>query len=156
MFLTGVSMARGVTMGAPLFGSPKDFIAAMSGQGMIGPLLAGLGMTPVQFQSAADFQKSITTESKMFSIYAVGIKKGYRREVRIKIHAVVDFRNAPDLNSQTALAGTPGAASANPLAPAPAGSSSAAAAAAQIAGTGGIAAANMPSTGGLVIYYRVE
>src|SRR5262249_41466924 len=42
-FLTGVTMARGITMGAPLFGSPKDFTSAMSGQGQIGPLLTAMG-----------------------------------------------------------------------------------------------------------------
>ena len=32
-------MAKGITMGAPLFGTGKDFIATMKGQGMLGPLL---------------------------------------------------------------------------------------------------------------------
>jgi general secretion pathway protein K len=151
-FLTGVTMARGITMGAPLFGSAKDFVGALSGQGQLGPLLAGLGMQPVQFQSPAEFQKQITTESKMFSIYAVGIKKGYRRETRVKLHAVVDFRNAPSL----AQSGVPGAAGTgvaglpNPLAP------STPAPAATGAGTDAITAANMPSTGGQVVYFRVE
>jgi general secretion pathway protein K len=150
IFLTGVTMARGITMGAPLFGSPKDFTSAMSGQGMIGPLLAGLGLQPVQFQSPADFAKSITTESKMFSIYAIGAKKGYRREVRVRIHAVVDFRNAPDLSQ---VAATPGATpSANPLT----GAAPAASASAVPASADAITQANMPSTGGQVIYYRVE
>ena len=155
LFLTGVTMARGITMGAPLFGSVKDFTSALSGQGMIGPLLAGLGMKPVKFQSPADFQKSITTESKIFSVYAVGIKKGYRREVRVKVHSVIDFRNAPDLSSAAGLPGaTPGT---NPLggAAGAAGPLGAAASAAS-ANAGAIAAANAPSTGGLVIYYRVE
>ncbi|HVH45348.1 MAG TPA: type II secretion system protein GspK, partial [Labilithrix sp.] len=31
MFITGVTMARGITMGAPLFGSPNDFVGALSG-----------------------------------------------------------------------------------------------------------------------------
>jgi general secretion pathway protein K len=152
-FLMGVTMARGITMGAPLFGSPKDFVSALSGQGQLGPLLAGMGMQPVQFQSPAEFQKQITTESKMFSIYAVGIKKGYRRETRVKVHAVVDFRNAPPMGAGT-IPGqqVPGQ---NPLQPntmvpgqqqATTGQQSADA----------IAAANMPSTGGTILYYRME
>jgi general secretion pathway protein K len=154
LFLTGVTMARGITMGAPLFGSAKDFTSALSGQGMIGPLLAGLGMKPVQFQSPAEFQKSITTESKMFSIYSVGIKKGYRREVRVKIHAVVDFRNAPDMNSVTGIPGaTPTSTTGTTT---PASTAATAQAQAASASASAIAAANMPSTGGLVIYYRVE
>ncbi len=154
MFITGVTMARGISMGAPLFGSPKDFVAALSGQGQLGPLLAGMGMQPVQFQSPAEFQKQITTESKMFSVYAVGIKKGYRRETRVKLHAVIDFRNAPQIG-QSAVPGAAGTAGlnggANPFNPT---------ASAQGTATGAspdaIAAANMPSTGGTVVYFRVE
>ena len=153
-FLTGVTLARGITMGAPLFGSPKDFVAALSGQGQLGPLLASIGMQPVQLLSPAEFQKQITTESKMFSIYAVGIKKGYRRETRVKIHAVVDFRSAPPIGQQGALPSGQttgqGGLPQNPL--------SSQTGATQLAGAGAdaIAAANMPSTGGQVVYFRVE
>lgn len=151
-FLAGVTMARGITMGAPLFGSTRDFVAAMTGSGQLGPLLAMLGMKPVVFQSNTDFQKSISVESKMFSIYAVGIKKGYRRETRVKIHAVVDFRNAPGLGQMAgALPGTNAAATANPLNP------QQPAAPTQVQNPqDAIAAAMAPSTGGQVIYYRVE
>jgi general secretion pathway protein K len=149
MFLTGVTMARGITMGAPLFGSTRDFVTAMSGKGQLGPLLASIGMKPIVFKSQTEFQKSITTESKMFSIYAVGVKKGYRRETRVKLHAVVDFRTAPGL-SQPAAPGNPLAGGA----PAPAPTGTATSTTAQSAE--GIAAANAPSTGGTVVYYRVE
>lgn len=153
-FLTGVTMARGITMGAPLFGSPKDFVAMLSGQGQLGPLLAGLGMQPVQFQSPAEFQKQITTESKMFSIYAVGIKKGYRRETRVKLHAVVDFRNAPALGSTPMLGATGTGAAANPFAaPGALGTTTGMATG---SATDAITAANMPSTGGQVVYFRIE
>ena len=152
MFLMGVTMARGITMGAPLFGSPKDFTNAMQGTGQIGPLLAGIGMKPVQFQSPADFQKSITTESKMFSIYAVGIKKGYRRETRVKIHAVVDFRNAPQVGSQAGLTATT-----NPLAPnAPKPATTTTPALPTGAGQDAMLAAMQITPGGQVVYYRVE
>lgn len=151
MFLTGVTMARGMTMGAPVFGSPKDFVAALSGQGQLGPLLAAMGMQPVQFQSPAEFQKQITTESKMFSIYAVGIKKGYRRETRVKIHAVIDFRNAPALGGSS-IPGLSGNTGVNPLGQNTGGTANPAAA----AGADAIAAANMPSTGGQIVYFRVE
>jgi general secretion pathway protein K len=152
MFLTGVTMARGMTMGAPLFGSPKDFVSALSGKGQLGPLLAAMGMQPVQFLSPAEFQKQITTESKMFSIYAVGIKKGYRRETRVKVHAVIDFRNAPQLGQST-VPGAPGSTgtmgmTTNPLTGATTTTGS--------TGADAIAAANMPSTGGQIVYFRVE
>jgi len=63
----------------------------------MGPLLTAMGMQPVKFTSESEFQKSVTTESKMFSIYAVGVVKGYKRETRLSIHEVVDFRAAPGL-----------------------------------------------------------
>ena len=146
-FLTGVTMARGITMGAPLFGSPKDFTNAMSGQGQIGPLLTAMGLQPVQFQSVADFQKSITTESKMFSIYAVGIKKGYRRETRVKVHTVVDFRNAPPIGAMGTVPGAAGTTPTSGTTPATASSTST---------TTGVNAANMPSTGGQILYFKVD
>jgi general secretion pathway protein K len=150
-FITGVTMARGITMGAPLFGSPRDFVSALSGQGQVGPILAAMGLQPVQFQSPAEFQKQITTESKMFSVYAVGIKKGYRRETRVKLHAVIDFRNAPEPGTSRTgtLPGTTGTTP-NPLGGAipTTGTLS--------AGADAIAAANMPSTGGQIVYFRVE
>jgi general secretion pathway protein K len=97
MFLSGVTMARAMTMGAPLFGSTGDFIAMMKGQPPLGTVLQGMGMKPVQFLSDADFAKTITTESKVFSINAIGIIKGYKRETRLRIITVVDFRSAPNL-----------------------------------------------------------
>jgi general secretion pathway protein K len=152
-FLAGVTMARGITMGAPLFGSTRDFVAAMTGAGQLGPLLSSLGMKPVTFQSQSEFQKSITVESKMFSIYAVGIKKGYRRETRVKVQAVVDFRNAPALGGQAGVPGIPGLAGAtNPLAGTPPQTQQQQ----QPQGQDAIAAAMAPSTGGQIVYYRVE
>jgi general secretion pathway protein K len=153
-FLTGVTMARGFTMGAPLFGSSGDFIKMMKGEGQLGPLLTTIGMKPVKFLSESEFAKSITTESKMFSIYAVGVKKGVKRETRIRVHAVVDFRSAAPIGGP-ALPGFPGSPNAalgtNPLAsqvqtkPTSTGSD-----------TGAITAVMGPNTGGTIVYYRVE
>jgi general secretion pathway protein K len=140
MFLTGVTMARGISMGAPLFGSSQDFIQTMSGKGMLGPILTGIGMKPVKFQSEAEFAKSIATESKLFSIYAVGNKKGYKRETRVKIHAVVDFRTAAPLGVQV----SPGAAP--PTTPVTAAAPS----------TEALAAATKPSSGGQLVYFQME
>ena len=152
-FLAGVTMARGITMGAPLFGSARDFTQALTGSGQLGPILAGFGMKPVQFKSPSEFQKSVTTESKMFSIYAVGVKKGYRRETRVRVHAVVDFRNAPALGAAGGVPGQPGAPGA-PGVTGTAGTSTPATSGA--ANPDAIAAANAPSTGGTVVYFRVE
>ncbi len=150
LFLTGVTMAHGITMGAPLFGSPADFINTMTGKGQLGPLLAALGMKPVKFQSQSEFAKSITTESKMFSISAVGVKKGYRRETRVQVNAVVDFRAAPSITA------VPSGSSSAPGAPSAAPSSSSSSSSAPKVDPNGIAAALQPSTGGQVLYYRVE
>lgn len=149
-FIMGVTMAKGISMGAPIWGSPAEFITMMKGQGMLGPLLTGMGMKPVKFQSESEFAKSISTESKMFSIFAVGVVKGYKRETRTSIHAVVDFRTAPPLIGAGAP-GTPGAA----------GSGAPPAATSPPAGTppadpNAISAAMLPSTGGTIIHYKVE
>ncbi|MFI5301230.1 MAG: type II secretion system protein GspK, partial [Polyangiales bacterium] len=151
-FIMGVTMAQGISMGAPIFGSPSDFIATMKGKGMLGPLLTGMGMKPVKFQSESEFAKSISTESKMFSIYAVGVVKGYKRETRTSIHAVVDFRTAPPLIGSGAP-GTPGASSSSPPGAPPPGSTAPAGTATN---PNGIAAATQPSTGGNIIHYKMD
>ncbi|WP_394848810.1 type II secretion system protein GspK [Pendulispora brunnea] len=146
-FLTGVTMARGLTMGAPMFGNANDFINTMKGQGQMGPLLTTMGMKPVKFQSDAEFGKSISTESKVFSIYTVGVIKGYKRETRTSIHAVVDFRSAPQL---TGTGQQPGGTAGNPPPTNPPNP-----------GTGSQTPntnnpATQPSTGGQVVYFRIE
>jgi general secretion pathway protein K len=145
-FLLGVTMAQGITMGAPLFGSPKDFVQTMEGQGTLGPLLTTLGMKPVKFQSESDFTKSISTESKVFSIYAVGVVKGYKRETRVKIHAVVDFRSAPSL-----LQGASSTAAPAPTAP-PAGGGGGQ----QVASVDAMTSALQPSVGGQILYFNIQ
>ncbi len=148
MFLSGVTMAKAMTMGAPLFGTPADFIAMMKGSGPMGGIFKTMGMQPVKFLSEADFAKTITTESKVFSIYSIGIIKGYKRETRLRVREVVDFRNAPNLSSTPTPTGSPtGAAGTTPQAALTTSSTSAAAAAAAIA---------MPATGGNVIYFRID
>ncbi|HEY4012519.1 MAG TPA: type II secretion system protein GspK [Polyangiaceae bacterium] len=136
-FIMGVTMAQGITMGAPLFGSPGDFISTMKGQGMIGPLLTLMGVKPVKFLSESDFAKSISTESKVFSINAVGVVKGYKRETRVKVTAVVDFRPAPSL-----LGGPSPASTVNTQT--------------STASAQSIQSALQPSVGGQVLYYNIE
>jgi general secretion pathway protein K len=93
-FLQVVTLVRGFTAGAPLFGSPADFVNTMKGAGIVGPLLASQGIKPVKFRSEAEMRKMVSTESKLFSIYAVGVVPGRQRETRVSVHAVVDFRSA--------------------------------------------------------------
>jgi general secretion pathway protein K len=150
----GLGMAQGITMGMPLFGTPQDFIATMKGKGPLGSIMfpsgaggaaGGLGLKPVQkFLSESDFAKSIATESKVFSIYAVGVVKGYKRETRVKVHAVVDFRSAPLVNLTSAAPAPAPTASATPAAGAPGTDPNA------------LLAALQPSVGGQVLYYTIE
>ena len=149
LFVMGLTMGQGITMGAPLFGSAKDFVQAMEGKGMLGPLLTVMGVKPVKFQSESDFANSVSTESKIFSIYAVGAVKGYKRETRVKIHTVVDFRSAQGLTGGTTTAPTSSSSSATnaPTAGNTATSSLEATA---------LAAAAQVGVGGQVLYYNIE
>jgi general secretion pathway protein K len=140
VFLMGVTMARGMTMGAPLFGSAQDFISMMKGEGPLGGIIKGMGMTPVKFLSEADFAKTITTESKVFSIIAVGVVKGYKRNTRLRITSVVDFRNAAPLG-QSLLPTSP-QGTATPPPPTATGAQN--------------QAVVQPATGGNMIYFRID
>lgn len=93
-FLTVVTMGKSMTMGMPLFGSPKDYVDMMQGKGQLGPLLTQLNVKPVTFKDAKGLQKTMRVNSKRFSIYADGVVPGYKRTTKVRIHAVVDFRDA--------------------------------------------------------------
>ena len=96
-FIQIVTMGKAMTMGMPLFGSGKDFTDMMEGKGMLGPLLAGLNVKPVVFKDKRGLQKSFKTKSNRFSIYADGIVPGYKRTTKVRIHAVLDRREAGQL-----------------------------------------------------------
>jgi general secretion pathway protein K len=152
-FVTGVTMGRGISMGAPLFGSAADFISAMKGKGMIGPMLTTmLGMKPVTFQSESDFSKSISVESKVFSIYAVGVVKGYRRETRTSIHTVVDFRDAPSMTDMTNYAASALGSASSSSRPAPTAPTSTATGEAALLQN----ALSQPNPAGTIIFSRIE
>ncbi len=152
-FLMGVTMAKGISMGAPLFGSPQEFISTMKGQGMLGPMLVSqLKMKPVKFLSESEFAKSITTESKVFSIHAVGVVKGYKRETRLKIEAVVDFRNAP----LPGIAPPPGGTTGGGAPTTGTGAGAQPTPATGLTGVEAIPAALQPSAAGNVVYYRID
>jgi general secretion pathway protein K len=142
MFLMGVTMAKGITMGAPLFGTAQDFIDTVKGKGMLGPMLAGIGLKPVEFLSDSEFAKSLTVESKVFSVYAVGVVKGYKRDVRLRIQTVVDFRLAPPLT---------GGPTPSPTTPQPPSTSTS-----TTSTNPAMNAAMQPSTGGSLLYYRID
>lgn len=165
-FLMAVNMLRSFTSGAPLFSSPKAFVRAMKGEGPMGRILKEMvGIMPVVFFSDAEVQKAISTESKVFSIYADGIVPGYRRTTRVRVHAVVDFRNAPPPGFGFAGIPMPGASGSAGL-PAglppglpgatPSPSPAATVQTTSPSGQDAIAGALAPNPGGTILYFRIE
>jgi general secretion pathway protein K len=138
-------MIRNFAASAPLFGSPKVFVNALKGQGMFGTALAALGLQPITLKSEDETLKQIATESKLFSIYATGRVKAGARETVSRIHAVVDFRNAPAPGIDTRALD-------NVRMLAEASGNTAVAGQVEQA----IDAAMRPSPGGNIVYYRLD
>jgi len=155
-FLTFVTLAKGFTMGAPVFNKGSQFLAMMEGKGSKGELLASQGFIPVQFKNKREFKQRVTTTSKIFSIYAAGVVPSGKRETRVGVHAVIDFRNATELDQMNPLSqataqqgGTPNGAAAQTdgLRPGDTGSADPMAQLQQ---------ALQSNPGGQIIYYRVQ
>jgi general secretion pathway protein K len=97
-FLAAMELVRMFTAGAPLFGSVKEFIEAIEGRSknaMFAAIAAALTLPTVKLSSAAETAKVLSVESKVFSIYATGYVRAGKRQTRVRVHSVVDFRNAP-------------------------------------------------------------
>jgi hypothetical protein len=97
----------------------------------------------------------------MFSIYAVGVVKGYKRETRTAIHAVVDFRDAPAIAgpSMTSVLDSftgNGAPSASASASASATNTAYPMTGSGPMTTGPITAATAIGAGGQIIYFHIE
>ena len=112
------------TRGIPLFTSPKAFLNVILGKGggmakMI--LIDMFQLTPIsQVRSNAVLLDKIDAESKVFSIYATGVAHSGKRETRVRIHAVVDFRQAPPPGQNRNLADIMDMAGVDPAASQPA------------------------------------
>ncbi|HMI84953.1 MAG TPA: type II secretion system protein GspK [Polyangiaceae bacterium] len=151
-FLMGVTLVRSFLGGVPVFGHGSDFTKVMQGQGsgIIGMVLKTLGLEPIQFASVIEANKTLTAESKVFSIYATGEVPGYQRKTRVRLHTVVDFRGAPapaaapTLTSPTTPVTPPPRPA--PTTPAPASTTP----------TDALAGALAPNPGGTIVYYRTE
>jgi general secretion pathway protein K len=173
-FLMVLTMMRGFLPGVPMFGSPKDFTAALqqtSGQGgqagPVGQIMQSLQMQPIPHVSVAETEKGITTESKVFSIYSRGYVHSGKRETNVHIHAVVDFRGAitPEqaaknqlqsaLDAVSRAGGVQGAGGAAGSVQ-PVGNGAAASAGTGQLDPNSIAALLKPGSGGNLIYYRVD
>ncbi len=94
-FLTFVNVIRTLTQGAPIFGTPQFFLDALAQKNFVGQILQKFGLEPINFASGSEAKKAISSESKVFTFIATGYVKTGKRETRVKIDAVVDFRQAP-------------------------------------------------------------
>jgi general secretion pathway protein K len=147
-FLSMMSLAQGMFSGIPLFRSPKQLREALEGKGQMASFIETAGIEPLVFLSASGFESGLALESKVFSIYADGYVRQGKRETRVRIMSVVDFRKAPsveDILTQATAAATPAAPAAEE---------------GESTGTEetslGISGALVPSTAGRVVYYRVN
>jgi hypothetical protein len=132
--------------------------------GLIASLMDTLapGRKAIKFQAQDKFKDSLTQESKVFSFYATGRVKSGKRETKVNIHAVVDYRNAPppgvSRNFQdmaTALSGA-AASSAASAATAASGTGGAGSGLPEGATADGYLTVLKPGPGGNVIYYRID
>ena len=98
-FLNLIGLLQGMLSGIPLFSSGNAFVKFVQGKGQFGQMFfgqdMGLGLQPIALQSERFLKEKLSVDSKMFSIYSTGRVRAGKRETQVKIHAVVDFRNAP-------------------------------------------------------------
>jgi general secretion pathway protein K len=150
-FLGTMNLFQGMFSGIPVFGSPKQLLSALKGQGPMADVLKFANLDPITFLSDQSFQNGLTTESKVFSIYADGYVHVGKHETHVHIMSVVDFRKAPsvqDLVNQVQA----NAAQPTPTPP----SSSTTTTTQQTTDDSAIQGALVPSTAGRVVYYRVN
>jgi len=185
-FIMAMTMLRSFMPGLPVFKNAQEFVSALQqtnqtgapgapaapaapaavpgfGGGGVNPIqmiMKALQIPPVPIVSAAETAKMVTTESKVFSIYATGYVKSGQRESRVRVHAVVDFRGAPApqqliADQLAALAQGQGLSNGTGAQPTPTTASSA-----SPSGSGtpppGIPSVLKPGPGGNVVYYRVD
>lgn len=151
-FITALRMAQSLFGGIPLFSSPGQLKQALEGKGQLATFLETFEIPPVVFLPGGSFEKGLTNESKVFSIHAVGRVVSGQRQTQVRVMAVVDFRKAPTVAGQPISIAQQAAQGALGGAGAPPPSANATAA----GQTSQIAAAVTPSTGGEVVYYRVN
>ena len=144
-FISSMDLVRSAMPGVPPFPSEKAFLDAMKGQGPIGTMMSALGVQPIRFVSESDARKVISTKSQIFSVYSTGYVRSRERETRVHIHAVVDFRGAPE------VASLPGAAS-----PSDPESSDRDPQAPSSAAGDPVAGALKPDPAGKIVYFRIN
>jgi len=179
-FLMALMMLQSFMPGLPVFANANEFVSALQ-QGAVTPATPGkpaaaaaapgggspvamimkaMGIEPIPLISAEQTRKSITTESKVFSIYATGYVHSGKRESSVHIHAVVDFRGAPAPGLIQPFGTGSGGSPPPPINgvsqikadPSNTANSGASANGAQI----GIQGVLKPGSGGNIVYYRVD
>jgi general secretion pathway protein K len=161
-FLSSLKMAAMFTPGIPLFPNTKAFMSALQGKGMVGTMMAAMGIPPVQLLSASEVEKTVAVESKVFSIYTTGYVRAGSRETTARIHAVIDLRGAPPpgtsetMRQMQQMQQAAGATSTGSTSTTNGSSTSGTSALPAGFAQGGIAAALLPQAGGSYLYYRVD
>jgi general secretion pathway protein K len=98
-FIMVLQLFKSFTAGVPIFSTPQDFVAMLTGSHPMSPLLQGFGFTPIALTDPKAALKAVTTSSKVFSIYTEGVVPGSKnRETVVRLHTVVDFRSAPQVS----------------------------------------------------------
>lgn len=157
-FLGALTMVRSFTAGVPLFVTPRGFTNALKGKGMFGTVLQVLEIPfPIKVLSEKQVQDAVATESKVFSIYATGRSGTGKNQTVTRVHAVVDFRDAPPPGINPLVLLEVAAALSPPATPAPAQEAAAPGPGVPGAQTGdSIAAAFQKSPAGNVVYFRID
>lgn len=161
-FIMGVTLLRSVVPGIPLFSSPKQLTKLMTTgeHAMLGNIFGMFNIEPVVFKSESFFEKSLGVQSKRFSIYADGVVPGYKRETRVRIHAVIAIDNAQPLGTGLAAAlggaGAPGGGAPGAAGPSLTGPVDASGSGTDATGDQAVLGAQPDYPGGTVIYWRVE
>jgi general secretion pathway protein K len=107
-FVGGLGMVKALLGFTPI-SSVKQLVQALKGQGMAGMLLKEMGLKEVNGIRESQLKNQVKFESKVFSIYAEGVVPGYKKEMRLRVHAVVDFSAAQGLTAASQAArGTAG------------------------------------------------
>lgn len=156
-FLQTFGLIRTLLRGAPIFTSATSFKNTLSGKNaMISAIFTGMGVAPIEFDATQTRGRAgrrlFRTESKVFSIYAEGVVPGLQREARVRIHAVVDMRQATQWNQSTPATTTTGSDPTAALAP----GSAAADAADEAAQDQDFVKDLLTNPFGTMVYYRVD
>jgi general secretion pathway protein K len=184
-FIAAMTLLHGFMPGLPVFKNGKEFVNALKqtnqvagtpgapaapaagglpglggGGSPIAMIMKMLQIEPIPILSPDQTEKMVTTESKVFSIYATGYVRSGKRETSVRVHAVVDFRGALSPEQQLnnvleRLQAATGQPSTSSTVPPNANSGQTGSNPSGTTQTG-IPSVLKPGSGGNVVYYRVD